>query len=157
MKPLPNIEVLREMLTYCPESGELRWSKTAPHRWKGCIAGTPNFGGYIHIVLKGKHYYVARVCWALYYGEDPYPMEIDHINRMRADNRITNLRLATKSDNAKNRETPVASTGHRYISAYSRSNKVCYVVRINKRYIGVRDTLENALLLRDETLAACAS
>ena len=43
-----------------------------------------------------------RVAWLLHYKEEP-TMHLDHINRVKHDNRIVNLRQATQSQNAANR------------------------------------------------------
>ena len=103
MKRLPDIDLLRELLSYNPESGELRWSEEAP-RNRGCVAGRINNTGYRQITVRGEMYQSARICWALYYNEDPHPMQVDHINRNRTDDAITNLRKVTPAENCANRE-----------------------------------------------------
>jgi hypothetical protein len=101
MKPLPPIERLRELLTYDPltgiftrQSSRCSTAKKDPTR----LIST----GYLQIYIDGRECKAHRIAWALYHGEDPYPMELDHINRNRTDNRIANLRLATSSENKKN-------------------------------------------------------
>ena len=103
MKSLPDINLLREVLTYDPESGELRWSEKAP-RNRGCVAGRICNTGYRQITVQGEMYQSARICWAMHYNEDPYPMQVDHINRNRTDDAITNLRKVTPKENCANRE-----------------------------------------------------
>lgn len=62
-------------------------------------------GGYLRVGLpNNKQVTVHRVVWLLTYGTLPEkPYEIDHINNDRKDNRIENLRLATKTENQSNR------------------------------------------------------
>ena len=48
--------------------------------------------GYLHCKVGSKHYKVHRLAWFLYYGEFP-KNDIDHINGIRTDNRIENLRF----------------------------------------------------------------
>lgn len=101
-KPLPPIEVLRKVLTYNPDTGELRWSDNAP-RNRGKVAGRVSVNGYREVRLCGCYYRGSRVAYAMHYGADPYPLQIDHINRVRDDDRINNLRVCTPTENCANR------------------------------------------------------
>ena len=68
-------------------------------------AGTTSHGkrgGYRKITIDGKVYSAARLAWFYKTGRWPDP-EIDHINRIRDDNRWENLREATRADNLANR------------------------------------------------------
>jgi len=101
---LPPIEVLRQQLTYDPESGVLRRGEKS--RYPGTVAGKIGGNGYIYVKLRVKYkqcgYAAHRIAYALHYGVDPYPMEIDHINRNPSDNRIINLRTVSRGENVKN-------------------------------------------------------
>lgn len=97
-------ERLRHMLNYDPDTGEFTWRVDAG-RWgaikAGTKAGATMGNGYLCIGLDGKNYSAHRLAWQHYYGDLP-PNYIDHINRVKTDNRIANLREADKSQNAQN-------------------------------------------------------
>jgi hypothetical protein len=104
--PLPPLEVLQKKFDYNPETGILlRKSTQEP-------AGYTNGRGWLRVKIAGVHYKVHRIVWKMYYGEDPsIKLEIDHINRNRADNRITNLRVVTSAEN--NRNSNIGNKGCR--------------------------------------------
>jgi hypothetical protein len=113
MKPLPDINLLRELLSYNPESGELRWKVKRKRVSIGDLAGYTHANGYIMLKTMGSNWRAHRICWALHYGEDP-ELHIDHINGQRSDNRISNLRLVTSSENNLNTKLRCDNTsGHR--------------------------------------------
>lgn len=107
---------LGELLAYDSETGVLTWrgrprelfvKRRAWARWNTCFAGkdalaTPTIGGYRHGRIFYKQYKAHRVIWALVYGE--WPEEVDHINGVRADNRLANLRAVTRSENMRNKK-----------------------------------------------------
>lgn len=95
-------ERVRRILDYNKDSGFFRWrfSKACCIR-AGDIAGVLNSAGYIRIKIDGKSYAAHRLAWLWSTGEWP-KSEIDHINRKRSDNRIANLREATRSQNIQN-------------------------------------------------------
>ena len=104
-KPLPPLEFLQEKLSYCPETGVLTWKVG-----NGCLvkagdkAGT-TADGYTRIGLKGRVYKAHRLAWKLHYGTDPVG-QVDHRNGNGFDNRISNLREATHSQNMWNQARP---------------------------------------------------
>lgn len=65
--------------------------------------GGNNGHGYIRIGLNGKYYLVHRIIMLAFYGECPPNKETDHINRVRHDNRLCNLRYVSRSENANNK------------------------------------------------------
>lgn len=101
---MPNLtkEYLHEILHYEPVTGLFTW-KISPNRriHVGDIAGNPDLYGYIRIGINGKHYKTHRLAWLYVYGKLPSEA-IDHINGVRDDNRIVNLREATHAENMRN-------------------------------------------------------
>jgi hypothetical protein len=95
---LPPLEVLNDRFKYDPETGIL--SRT---RWGWGPCGYLTSNGYLRVKVNDTHYRVHRIVWKIYYGEDPLSgLDIDHINRDKTDNRISNLRLATRKENINN-------------------------------------------------------
>ncbi|WPK42223.1 hypothetical protein [Escherichia phage vB-EcoS-XT34] len=90
------------------KDGSLYWleakdkSKSFNHRLSGKKIGTVMKDGYMRFRFNDKAYSCSRVTWEYFNGEIPIGMEIDHINHIRDDNRIENLRLVSRSDNQKN-------------------------------------------------------
>jgi hypothetical protein len=96
---------VRALLGYDPESGQFRWAKNMSCKVRaGAIAGGANDRGYIVIRIAGVGYRAHRLAWLHVHGEWP-DLQIDHINGIRNDNRIANLRLATVEINAQNRRS----------------------------------------------------
>lgn len=93
---------IRECLTYDASTGIFLW--TADRRGKtrsGDIAGCLNGSGYRVISFKDVTYRAHRLAWWFVYGVMPVGL-IDHINGIRTDNRIANLRVASPRANAQN-------------------------------------------------------
>ena len=97
------VDEVRDLLDYNPVTGEFVWKITLSNRAPaGSVAGNVTEIGYRHIKLNGRTIRACRLAWFHYYGEIG-GMEIDHINGDRADDRIANLRLCTRSQNLANR------------------------------------------------------
>jgi hypothetical protein len=102
-KPLPPLELLLERFEYNEETGELTYKNINKNKLKGAVAGYPTQRGWLRVKIEKLHFRVHRIAWKMYYGEDPPEgLEIDHINRIRTDNRIKNLRAVTGKENRKN-------------------------------------------------------
>jgi hypothetical protein len=93
---------LRSALRYDPESGKLFWRDDwMPKICGGREAGTAD-KGYIRFEHRGRRFAAHRVIWFLVYGSWPEG-EIDHVNGVGTDNKLENLRLATRAENNRNR------------------------------------------------------
>ncbi len=99
-------EYLLEHFSYSPETGHLKWIKRPKGGNKARLGDEPvgcinNVTGYLSVGIKRKRYYVHRVIWFYVHGEWPKNM-IDHINGIRADNRLENLRDVPRHINTQN-------------------------------------------------------
>jgi len=96
------IEEVRTLFDYSPETGLLiAINRTRRTDLNGKAVGCPHGNGYLDVRVGSKLYYVHRLCWAHHYGE--WADLIDHINGVKDDNRLANLRLANKKMNGLNR------------------------------------------------------
>ncbi len=94
---LPKQCDLRLAFDYCAETGRLI-RKSDPDR-----TGTGTDGRYTKIKFAGRVWQLHRLIWVWHNGPIPDGMQIDHINGLRHDNRIENLRLATNGQNQANK------------------------------------------------------
>lgn len=101
-KKEPTAYRLKELLDYCPETGSFHWRVRRGSRRKGDTAGTLMGQGCIAIGIDGVAYLAHRLAWVFMTG-NPAPDEIDHENLDVSDNRWSNLRCATRPQNAANR------------------------------------------------------
>lgn len=101
-------ERVRERLNYDPETGLIRW-RVSPN-WRvnaGDLTGLPDKDGYLLVTVDRKKRKAHRLAWAIYYGVWPSG-EIDHINNVKSDNRIVNLRDVSASINMQNIMNPTS-------------------------------------------------
>ena len=143
-------EHLKSLLTYDRDTGEFRWRLKRPRCTPGNIAGTPSYHGYTIIKLNGVSYKAHRLAWLYETGDWP-ASELDHINRVRGDNRISNLRLATRFSNCQNRvKSKTAYSKHIGVSRSFNGKRWRAYIDFNgkRRALGVFDTETQALEAR---------
>jgi hypothetical protein len=146
MNAVQEILVIKEALIYTPETGELRWRVGPAVQVKaGSIAGTRHRLGYICVVLKGRRYLAHRLAWLLEKGAWPLA-QIDHRDRDRANNRISNLRDVPGRVNKQNMVNAQSNNKTGSLGVSRRGNKFIAVIFANHRqkYLGLFDTVEAA-------------
>lgn len=146
------LERLREVLDYNPDTGIFIWKIWVSFGIKiGTVAGGKNKSGYIKIVINGKAYVAHRLAWFYYYGEWP-KTDLDHKDRNKSNNILSNLREATKRQN--NLNTCYRRKDGGDIGVYYRADRGKWRARIkvNGKYIslGCFDTEEEALYFRKQ-------
>lgn len=164
-------KIIRELLDYNPETGDFFWRErdikwfsdkggryTAAWCQKkfnrkhagGAALTTVSAAGYNTGGVLGYVFSAHRVAWAHAYGQWPSG-ELDHINRDRQDNRLSNLRLATKTENGHNR-APRGASKYSGVSWYAPLEK--WKAGISKDrvfyYLGYFDSEEEAARTRDK-------
>jgi hypothetical protein len=139
-------EYLKSVLHYSPQTGLFTNLMARRNRAKkGAVAGGLHPKGYITICLNYKSYLAHRLAWLYVYGE--LPERIDHINGNPADNRITNLRECTNSQNLHNRGNPANNrTGYKGVYRYKDTSRFVAQIWLDGQaiYLGVWDTAEEA-------------
>jgi hypothetical protein len=94
---------LRALLDYDPDTGVFTWRNPRTYWHKvGDVAGSVNGRGYRILGICGRYYAEHRLAWFYVHGAWP-THTIDHINRVRTDNRIANLRDVTMRENNLNK------------------------------------------------------
>ncbi len=139
-------ECLRK-LTYDPLTGLFTWNLDGTRGVKaGDIAGSKMPNGYIILCVSGKKIFAHRVAWFFVHGAFPYG-HIDHINRNKADNKISNLRLASPEQNAQNRLKNVKNTsGYKGVTWHKRDKRwqAAITIRGKVLHLGYHAKVEDA-------------
>jgi hypothetical protein len=138
---------LKSLLHYDENTGVFTWKNSIGRVKSGSVAGSKDVRGYLKIGLKGKNYSAHRLAWFYKYGFFPLN-EIDHVNGIRSDNKISNLREASRVDNNQNRRIAHSSnkTGFLGVCFHKKANKFQATIRINKaiKHLGYFDSAEKA-------------
>jgi hypothetical protein len=142
---------LHKLFTYDPAVGGLTWLVDRRGGAKaGDRAGCLETNGYRRCKVKGKSHYEHRLIWLYVHGTLP-TNHIDHINGARDDNRLSNLREATKAQNGANQGKHSNNTsGHKgiYRDKPTRKWKVQLNVDTTRIYLGCFTNLEDAIAAR---------
>ena len=169
-KSLPDQAYLAARLRYEPDTGKLFWlprtpdmfastnNRTAEHAcslWNAKHANKEAFTavsniGYKIGLLDKEPYVAARIIWKLVHGYDP--VEIDHINREKTDNRLSNLRETNRSGNCRNRGLLRNNTSGTS-GVYLEKHKDLWVVEVNGKRYGRFKNKDDAIALRKSIIS----
>lgn len=157
---LPDRDLLLNILSYNPNTGELRWKKRdGPQgdlfgwnkRHAGKVAGHLHKSGYIRINIGGTVFLAHRLIFLMEYGY--CPKYIDHKNRKRDDNRKLNLMEATKEENSNNQGMSKANTsGVKNVSWFKANSKWGVTFRIDgkQKFFGLFEDFQEAVSRANE-------
>lgn len=145
MMELTQVE-LKKLLSYDASTGLFTWKLRRQGVRQGSLAGYKNNSGYVRISLHGRFYLAHRLAWLYVHGYVPKG-EIDHINRIRDDNRIENLREASRTLNALNTgEYKNNSSGSKGVYFNKSANKWQAQIMVSGKrvYLGLYDDVRRA-------------
>lgn len=127
---------LKELLHYDPATGAWTWlvdPLRGPRR-AGKPAGSDKGGGYKRIVIGGARHYAHRLAVLYMTGEWP-DGDVDHKDRDPSDNRWSELRVSSHSQNLANAKRPKNNTsGHKGVTWHRRIKR--WHVRVGRRHVG---------------------
>ena len=141
-------EILRKYLSYDPLTGIFIWAVNSGRHGRikaGTIAGCLTFYGYTKILLCGEQILAHRLAW--FYVNGSWPIgQIDHINCIKTDNRIINLRDVTRGINQQNKITHQFNNKLGFLGVSKQRNKyvACIHTYGKTKYIGTYETPELA-------------
>lgn len=140
------VKALRELLNYDPKTGVFTYKVKRRYQIHnvGDVAGSVREGRYLVIKINNFAFYAHRLAWLYINGVWPEEM-IDHINGNKLDNRFSNLRLATRSQNASNTSRRrTNSSGYKGVVKYKNKWKAQITHKQKVHYLGLYDTKEEA-------------
>lgn len=150
-------ELLSELLTCNPETGEIFWKMRGPEwprsdHFNRKFAGQKalhmdNGTGYLRGAVLKTHVYAHRAMFAIVYGRMPEG-QIDHINGNRADNRIVNLREVSCADNCRNAARHKDNTSGR-VGVHWKESRGSWRAVIGRKHLGQFPTFEEACAARE--------
>ena len=148
-------ETLRQYLDYDAATGLFTRRVTRKGGARaGDVAGTLSLG-YVRIQLNGGFYMAHRLAWLWVYGHWP-SKHLDHINRIKSDNRIANLREVSRSENMQNTSLSVNNTsGYRGVSYFKQTGKWQAYIATNRKlhHLGLFESPESASAAYQEAAA----
>ena len=136
----------KQLFFYNPETGDLVWKQSSERpKVSGKIARHLNADGYLCVMVDGVLLRAHRVIWLYVNGYFP-KYDLDLIIGIRNDNRLCNLREATRAQNMQNMHKTMIDHNSGYIGASKYHNKWRARIKINykEKHIGYYDTPEEA-------------
>ena len=147
-------ELLEQYFEYNKDTGELIRKVRVSNAMPGDKAGhVKKSDGYVYVRFLNKRHTLHRIAWIISFGKNPN-CDIDHINGVRHDNRIENLRLASRSMNLHNSSARARNTsgykGIVYVPKGKRKWLAQVTINYTHHYIGVFYTIEEAVNARNK-------
>jgi hypothetical protein len=140
-------EEVRSLLCYDADSGLFVWRVGRGNVLAGTAAGGIRFDGYLSIAIRRRHYMAHRLAWLYVHGHWPSG-EIDHLNGVRSDNRLSNLRDVSRTTNSENFRGPKSNNkcGFLGVSLHKKTGRWHAKIIVNGRLLSLRyhDTPEAA-------------
>jgi hypothetical protein len=138
-------EELRALLLYDEQTGLFTNRVKRKKAHVGQPAGSTKRSGYVRLVIGGRDYAAHRLAWLYVHGQWPTSM-LDHINGVRSDNRIENLREVSPVVNAENRHRPGGSNPYVGVTFHKQTGKWQSMAKVNGKtlYLGLHTTPEAA-------------
>lgn len=135
-------ESLKTIITYDRDTGVLRWIGGQKADFE---AGTLRPNGYRRIRVLGSYYYAHRLAWLYEFGSNPNG-QIDHLNGVRNDNRIINLRDVSAATNRENIRIAYASNKTGFLGVSPTKGKFKAQIKIGEKvvHIGVYTNPQDA-------------
>lgn len=129
-------EFVRSILRYEPETGLFFWLVARKKDQVGAVAGNQG-NPYRQIKIRGENYLPGRLAWLCIKGEWP-KHEIDHKDGDPSNNRWTNLREASRQQNAANRgKHKNNKSGFKGVSWSSRSSRWYATIQVSGRSLSL--------------------
>lgn len=145
-------EKLKTLVTYHPRTGKFFWRVNNPRVRVGQQTGQAlDRWGYNVICIDRKKYKAHRLAWLYVYGSFP-TKDLDHINRIKTDNRISNLREVTAVENARNKGVSVKNkSGYVGVSWKKSHNRWCAQSAVDGvvKHLGLFDNIHDAVKARE--------
>lgn len=138
------------------DNGILRWRNRRGKAKTGSIAGCVDKNGYVRIRYNCVLLLAHRIIWEMHNGKIPEGMEIDHINHDRSDNRIENLRLASRLENSKNTSLLKRNKSGRVGVCWRKKEKKWHATIYDKGksvHLGLFSSIDDAIMAREQAEA----
>lgn len=151
-KPRPRLTLDRVQELFEYRDGSLiNRVRRGPFSFAGRPAGSINGNGYLQTWVDGHSFRIHTLVWFLHRQE--WPVEVDHINGIRTDNRIENRREVTRRENMRNKRVSVAnSSGITGVGWSSAKQKWRACIKVDGKFIhlGYFEEKRAAIAAREE-------
>lgn len=165
-----SFECVAALLDYDRVTGEFVWKARTPasfnavrrspeaacnawnSKYAGKLAGTIDKDGYHIINIYKTRYYAHRLAWLVCHGKWP-SNQIDHADRNKLNNRVSNLRVANTAENGWNVVAPPTNTsGYKGVHYHIAARKYHASMRYKGKrvYLGLHNTAYEAHLAYEE-------